>query len=216
MSCGLTSRKKGSTRRSQEMRPGANDTSICTIPMVMSCHLLNHCRETAFARKKGPVPFFHWGYLNPRRHGVEFQPFRLEKKETPQIQRHGTSVGSRDPCSLGRGKTSFMNMTATELERKRGSAALPRFATAWFNPWKFGEPEQVWAAYAAVLSSWRIGPQYSGVRAYAVNQILRSDRPGSLGALNLTIPVLVLAPFRVAHSCSQLRLELQSYATPVE
>ena len=35
MSCGLTSRKKGSTRRSQEMHPGANDTSICTIPMVM-------------------------------------------------------------------------------------------------------------------------------------------------------------------------------------
>ena len=31
----------------------------------------------------------------------------------------------------------------------------------------------------------------------------------------MSIPVLVLAPFRVAHSCSRLRLALQSYARPV-
>ncbi len=124
MSCGLTSRKKGSTRRSQEMHPGANDTSICTIPMVMSCRLLNHCRETAFPRKKRTCSLFPLGLVEP---------------PTP---RRGLTLGNS------------------------------------------ASQEQVWAAYAAVLSSWRIGPQYSGVRAYAVNHILRSDRPGSSQLVN--------------------------------
>ena len=48
----------------------------------------------------------------------------------------------------GRGKTSFMSMIETQLSRISGHEGL-RFATAWFNPWKYSDREQVWAAYLA-------------------------------------------------------------------
>ncbi len=50
----------------------------------------------------------------------------------------------------GRGKTSFMSMIETQLSRISGHEGL-RFATAWFNPWKYSDREQVWASYLATV-----------------------------------------------------------------
>ena len=61
---------------------------------------------------------------------------------------------TRPPLSLvinaqwGQGKTSFMNMLDSQLKAKCRGTAL-RVATTWFNPWKYSEPEQVWAAFVA-------------------------------------------------------------------
>lgn len=51
----------------------------------------------------------------------------------------------------GQGKTSFMRMLESELEkRQRGST---KFVTSWFNPWLYSEPEQLWNAFVSNLSS---------------------------------------------------------------
>jgi hypothetical protein len=61
---------------------------------------------------------------------------------------------TRPPMALvinaqwGQGKTSFMNMLDSQLKAKCRGTAL-RVATTWFNPWKYSEPEQVWAAFVA-------------------------------------------------------------------
>ncbi len=46
----------------------------------------------------------------------------------------------------GRGKTSFMNMIDGELHKTAQGAGV-RVATTRFNPWKYSEAEQVWAAF---------------------------------------------------------------------
>ena len=46
----------------------------------------------------------------------------------------------------GRGKTSFMNMIDGELHRAAQGAGV-RVATTRFNPWKYSEAQQVWAAF---------------------------------------------------------------------
>lgn len=46
----------------------------------------------------------------------------------------------------GRGKTSFMNMIDGELHSAAQGAGV-RVATTRFNPWKYSEAEQVWAAF---------------------------------------------------------------------
>ena len=48
----------------------------------------------------------------------------------------------------GQGKTSFMNMLDGELKDKAPQTTM-RVATTWFNPWKYSEAEQVWAAFVA-------------------------------------------------------------------
>jgi hypothetical protein len=48
----------------------------------------------------------------------------------------------------GQGKTSFMNMLDAQLKRA-ASGTKTRVAATWFNPWKYSEPEQVWAAFVA-------------------------------------------------------------------
>lgn len=48
----------------------------------------------------------------------------------------------------GRGKTSFMNMVDRELQRASQTGGV-EIATTWFNPWKYSEPQQVWAAFVA-------------------------------------------------------------------
>ncbi|HIP77680.1 MAG TPA: hypothetical protein EYH07_04360, partial [Kiloniellaceae bacterium] len=48
----------------------------------------------------------------------------------------------------GKGKTSFMNMIDAQL-RRDAAATTVKVATLWFNPWKYSEPEQVWAAFVA-------------------------------------------------------------------
>lgn len=49
----------------------------------------------------------------------------------------------------GRGKTSFMKMLESELKKESGSI---KFATNWFNPWKYSNDEQVWAAFVGVIT----------------------------------------------------------------
>lgn len=48
----------------------------------------------------------------------------------------------------GQGKTSFMRMLEGQLKQKV-EATTTRVGTTWFNPWKYSEPEQVWAAFVA-------------------------------------------------------------------
>jgi hypothetical protein len=48
----------------------------------------------------------------------------------------------------GQGKTSFMRMLDAQL-RRLAPHTTTRVATTWFNPWKYSEPEQVWAAFVA-------------------------------------------------------------------
>lgn len=48
----------------------------------------------------------------------------------------------------GQGKTSFMNMLDAQL-KTLAPQTTTRVATTWFNPWKYSEPEQVWAAFVA-------------------------------------------------------------------
>ncbi len=61
---------------------------------------------------------------------------------------------TRPPLALainapwGQGKTSFMNMLDQQLKRA-AQQTTTRVATTWFNPWKYSEPEQVWAAFVA-------------------------------------------------------------------
>ncbi|MGF1632046.1 MAG: P-loop NTPase fold protein [Kiloniellaceae bacterium] len=61
---------------------------------------------------------------------------------------------TRPPLTLainaawGQGKTSFMNMLDQQLKRSARTTRI-RVATTWFNPWKYSEPEQVWAAFVA-------------------------------------------------------------------
>ncbi len=45
----------------------------------------------------------------------------------------------------GRGKTSFMMMIDSELQKNKSSTF--RFATTWFNPWKFSDADKVWASF---------------------------------------------------------------------
>ncbi len=51
----------------------------------------------------------------------------------------------------GQGKTSFMRMLESQLKRKAPETTM-RVATTWFNPWKYSEPEQVWAAFVANIT----------------------------------------------------------------
>lgn len=51
-------------------------------------------------------------------------------------------------AAWGQGKTSFMNMLDGQLKRA-AEGTTTRVATTWFNPWKYSEPEQVWAAFVA-------------------------------------------------------------------
>lgn len=61
---------------------------------------------------------------------------------------------TRPPLALainapwGQGKTSFMRMLDAQLKRQAPQTTM-RIATTWFNPWKYSEPEQVWAAFVA-------------------------------------------------------------------
>lgn len=48
----------------------------------------------------------------------------------------------------GRGKTSFMKLIDAQL-RNAAQGTTVKVVTTWFNPWKFSEPEQVWAAFVA-------------------------------------------------------------------
>ncbi len=48
----------------------------------------------------------------------------------------------------GRGKTSFMKLIDAQL-RQDAQGTKVKVVTTWFNPWKFSEPEQVWAAFVA-------------------------------------------------------------------
>ncbi|MEO3431481.1 P-loop NTPase fold protein [Pelagibius sp. CAU 1746] len=48
----------------------------------------------------------------------------------------------------GRGKTSFMKLIDAQLHSDAQQTAV-KVVTTWFNPWKFSEPEQVWAAFVA-------------------------------------------------------------------
>jgi hypothetical protein len=48
----------------------------------------------------------------------------------------------------GRGKTSFMKLIDAQLRRDAQGTKV-KVVTTWFNPWKFSEPEQVWAAFVA-------------------------------------------------------------------
>lgn len=56
----------------------------------------------------------------------------------------------------GQGKTSFMQMVESELKTKETSGLFhpkkTRFATTWFNPWKFSEAEKVWASFVDVIT----------------------------------------------------------------
>jgi hypothetical protein len=56
----------------------------------------------------------------------------------------------------GQGKTSFMQMVESELKKKEPFRLFhlrkTRFATAWFNPWKFSETEKVWASFVDVIT----------------------------------------------------------------
>lgn len=51
----------------------------------------------------------------------------------------------------GHGKTSFMNMLDAQLKHEEAHTTL-QVATTWFNPWKYNEPEQVWAALVAKIT----------------------------------------------------------------
>jgi KAP family P-loop domain len=51
----------------------------------------------------------------------------------------------------GRGKTSFMKMIDHELQRT--SSRSLRFATTWFNPWKYSTRDELWAAYLAAVTA---------------------------------------------------------------
>ncbi|MCC5887775.1 MAG: hypothetical protein JJT88_15170 [Gammaproteobacteria bacterium] len=70
---------------------------------------------------------------------------------------------TRPPLALainapwGQGKTSFMNMLDQQLKRS-AEGTTTRVATTWFNPWKYSEPEQIWAAFVAKVTSPRIRP----------------------------------------------------------
>ncbi len=80
----------------------------------------------------------------------------------PRAKAGGASVdGSRVPGKAEQGK------------RRRSAHHQRRWRPARLRS------VQDHAQLHAVLSSWRIGPQYNGVRAYTVNYILRSDSPGS-------------------------------------
>lgn len=52
-------------------------------------------------------------------------------------------------AAWGRGKTSFMRMVDGELKKASGPKA--KFASTWFNPWKYDQEDQVWAAFVAQL-----------------------------------------------------------------
>lgn len=54
-------------------------------------------------------------------------------------------------AAWGRGKTSFMRMVDGELAKASGPKA--KFASTWFNPWKYDQEDQVWAAFVAQLHS---------------------------------------------------------------
>ncbi|MGD8890748.1 MAG: P-loop NTPase fold protein [Desulfobacterales bacterium] len=56
----------------------------------------------------------------------------------------------------GQGKTSFMQMVESKLRDEGYFPQLrfgqTRFATTWFNPWKFSEPDKVWASFVDVIT----------------------------------------------------------------
>ena len=51
----------------------------------------------------------------------------------------------------GQGKTSLMMMIDSELKKKNLSSKF-RFATTWFNPWKYSEGEPVWGSFVDVIT----------------------------------------------------------------
>lgn len=98
-------------------------------------------------------------------HAVSDRP--LESKEedalgfAPYVDAMVAFLRSRDtqpPLAMGinapwgRGKTSFMNMLDSELKNRSSFFGPVRFATEWFNPWKYSDEEQVWAAFVAVIT----------------------------------------------------------------
>jgi len=50
----------------------------------------------------------------------------------------------------GKGKTTFMQMIDSTLQSTEQKET--RFATVWFNPWKYGDSTQVWAAFLDVVT----------------------------------------------------------------
>ncbi|SHJ90237.1 Putative peptidoglycan binding domain-containing protein [Malonomonas rubra DSM 5091] len=73
------------------------------------------------------------------------------------LQQFLAAEETRPPLAIGitarwgQGKTSFMRMLETELERPR--KAGPRFVSSWFNPWLYSDPEQLWNAFVSNISS---------------------------------------------------------------
>ena len=72
--------------------------------------------------------------------------------------------------------TSYLSNLITRQLRalSREIQSFPDDDALWRTP-----PGVTNSTGTLVLSSWRIGPQYNGARAYTVNHILRSDSPGS-------------------------------------
>jgi peptidoglycan hydrolase-like protein with peptidoglycan-binding domain len=93
----------------------------------------------------------------------------------------------------GQGKTSFMNMLDAQLKRLAPQTTT-RVATTWFNPWKYSEPEQVWAAFVAnvtrCLSSNLTRQQSWGFRRDRFREKLRRH-----GDLSFWLRVIVAAVF---------------------
>lgn len=91
----------------------------------------------------------------------------------------------------GRGKTSFMSMIETQLGRVSGHEGV-RFATDWFNPWKYSEREQVWASYlATVVRCIRGDLTWWGRLGFESSRILANVRENMTWGLGIRVLIAV-------------------------
>ncbi|WP_193368072.1 KAP family P-loop NTPase fold protein [Pelagibius marinus] len=67
--------------------------------------------------------------------------FILAKQTRPPL---AVAINAR----WGQGKTSFMKLLEKQL-KSEAEGTKTRIGTTWFNPWKYSEPAQVWAAFVA-------------------------------------------------------------------
>ena len=117
-----------------------------------------------------------------------FKPYVLAIVRFLQAKETESPLAIAVNARWGRGKTSFMSMIETQLGRISGHEGV-RFATDWFNPWKYSEREQVWASYlATVVRCIRGDLTWGGRLAFECSRIWANVR----GNMTLGVGIRVL------------------------
>jgi hypothetical protein len=105
-------------------------------------------KEKAVIATASPVALSDSAIEDVSQDRLDFRPYIEAVAEFILAEQTRPPLAIAVNARWGQGKTSFMNMLDGQLKLKADQTTT-RVATTWFNPWKYSEPAQVWAAFIA-------------------------------------------------------------------